>query len=74
MVKFIFGRQINIAVFYNVITFWVPVARHARSTQNKYAFMRNISLRNVGDEVDLLPADKQKTFLLVDSIFLGVCS
>ena len=34
--KFIFGMQINIKVFYKLIlSFWVCVARHAQSTQNK---------------------------------------
>ena len=34
--KFIFGIQINIEVFYKLLlSFWVCVARHAQSTQNK---------------------------------------
>ena len=28
----------------------------------------------MGDEIDFLPADKQESFLQVDSITLGVCS
>ena len=43
--KFIFGVQINIEVFCKLIlSFWVCVARHAQSTQNKkFAYLCNIS-------------------------------
>ena len=45
MMKFIFGLQINIAVFYKlVLSFWVCVTRHTQSTQNKkFAYLCNIS-------------------------------
>ena len=35
LLKFIFGLQINIEVFYKFEIFWVCVTRHAQSTQNK---------------------------------------
>ena len=36
--KFIFCNQINIDVFYKLILlFWVSVAKHAQSTQNKFS-------------------------------------
>ena len=73
MVKFIFGTHINIEIFYKLIlSFWVYIARHAQSPQNKkFAYLCNIS---VGDKVDFLPADKHKSFLQVESITLGVHS
>ena len=45
LMKFIFGMQRNIKVFYKLIlSFWVCVARHAQSTQNeKLAYLCNIS-------------------------------
>ena len=48
--KFIFGMQINAKVLYKVITsFWVFVARHAQSTQNKkFAYLCNISRKTWG--------------------------
>ena len=36
MIKFIFGMQINIEVFYKLTqSFWVCVRRHSQSTQNE---------------------------------------
>ena len=71
--KFIFGMQINIEVFYNVILwFLVYATRHAQSTQNKLAYLCNIS-RN-GGEIDFLPANKHESLLQVDSITLGLRS
>ena len=45
MMKFIFGMQINIEVFYKLILlFWLCVTRHPWITQNKkFAYLRNIS-------------------------------
>ena len=45
MMKLIFAMQINIKVFYKMIlSFWVYIARHAQSTQNKkFAYLFNIS-------------------------------
>ena len=39
-----FSMQINIKVFYTVIlSFWMCVARHVQSTQNKFDYLHNIS-------------------------------
>ena len=70
MMKFVFGMQINIEVFYKLIlSFWVCPTRLAQSTQNKnFAYLCNISRscwRGSG-EVDFLPANKHKSFLQVD--------
>ena len=45
MTKFIFGRSINIQLFYKLIlSFWVCVIRHAQSTQfKKFGYLCNIS-------------------------------
>ena len=46
MIKFIFSMQINIDVFYKLIlSFWVSVTRHAQTTQNKSAYLCNISIK-----------------------------
>ena len=74
--KFLFGMQINIEVFYNLIlSFWVYVTRHVQSTQNKkFAYLCNMSRKAFSDEVDFLRADKHENFLQVDSITLSVRS
>ena len=76
MMKFLFGMQINIEVFYNLIlSFWVYVTRHVQSTQNKkFAYLCNMSRKAFSDEVDFLRADKHENFLQVDSITLSVRS
>ena len=75
MMKCLFGMHINIKVFYKLILlFWVCVARHAQSTQNKTFVYPQYLQKNVEDEVDFLPADKHESFLQVDSVFLGVHS
>ena len=45
MMKFIFGMQINIKIFYKfILSFWVCIARFAQSIQNKkFAHLCNIS-------------------------------
>ena len=45
MMKFIFGMQINIEIFYKLIlSFWVCIASFAQSIQNKkFARLCNIS-------------------------------
>ena len=49
MMKFIFCMQINIEVFYKLIlSFWVSVTRHTQSTQNKFAYLCNISIKAWG--------------------------
>ena len=47
--KLDFDMQINIEVFYKVIlSLWVSVTRHAQSTQNKFAYFCNISIKAWG--------------------------
>ena len=48
--KFIFGMQINIDVFYKLIlSSWVCITRHTQSTQNKnFAYLCNISRKEWG--------------------------
>ena len=70
MVKFIFGMQINIEVFYKLIlSFWVCVTSHAQSTKNKFVYFA-ISLEKHGDEVDFSPADKHEGSLQIDTMIL----
>ena len=46
MMKFVFCMQINIKIFCKVIlSFWVSVTRHAQSTQNKFVYLFNISIK-----------------------------
>ena len=74
MMKFIFGMQINIEVFYKLIlSVWVCIGRHAQSMQNKISHIFAISPEKHGVEVDFLPANDQKSLLQVDSITLGLC-
>ena len=74
MMKRIFGMQINIEVFYKlIISIWVYVTRLAQSTQNKFAYLCNISRRAWGwllNEIDFLRADKHENFLQNDSFAL----
>ena len=43
MMKFIFGMQMNIEIFYKLIlSFWVCLTRDAQSTQNNFAYLSNI--------------------------------
>ena len=72
--KFIFCMQIIIEAFYKLIlSFWVSVTRHAQSTQNKFAYLCNISIKAWRMDF-FLPSDKHKSFLQDDSIDLGVHS
>ena len=50
MMKFIFGMQRNIKIFYKLIlSFWVCASRHAQSTQNKkLAYLCNIFRKSGG--------------------------
>ena len=63
--KFIFGIQIKMEVFYKLI---FSFFEHAQSTQNnKFA----ISLQNLKkDEVDFLHANKHKGLLQIDTVIL----
>ena len=77
MMKFIFGMQMNIEVFYKLIlSYLVCVTRHAQGSQNKKcACLCNIYLqKRMCDEVDFLSEDKYKGFPQADSITLGVYS
>ena len=72
--KFIFGMQTNIKVFYKLmLSFWVCPTRHAQSNQI-VTYLCNISKETWGGEVDILPANKHESFLQVDNIALGLCS
>ena len=68
--KFIFGIQINMEVFYELIlSFWVCLTKHAQSTQNnKFAISLQYLKKEVSDEVDFLQADKQESFLQMDTM------
>ena len=57
-----------------ILSFWVSVTRHAQSTQNKFAYLCNISIKAWGMKLIFLPADKPKSFLQDDSIILGLRS
>ena len=47
--KFIFCMQINIEVFSKaILSFWESATRHAKSTQNKFAYSCNISIKSMG--------------------------
>ena len=74
MMKCIFGMQINIEVFYNLIlSFWVCVTKHSQSTQNKFAYLCNISSK--AWEMKLIFCQQINTsFLQVHSITLGELS
>ena len=66
--------QINIEVFHKVTLYcWFCVARPAQSTQNKFAYLCNISRKTWGMKLMFLNLDKQKRLLQVNSIILGVC-
>ena len=70
--KFIFGIQINMKVFYKLIlSFLVCVSEHVQSTQNnKLAISLRYLKKDVSDEVDLLHADKHKGLLQIDTMIL----
>ena len=72
--KLSFLLQINMKVFCKlIVSLWVCIARHAQSTQNnKLAISLQYLKQNVKDEVNVLPADKQKRFPQIDTIILGV--
>ena len=47
-IKFIFGMQINIEVFYKLIpSFWVCVARYAQSAPNEKFVKKNVGMKSV---------------------------
>ena len=55
-----------------ILSFWVSVTVHAPSTQNKFAYLCNISIKGWG--MKFLPAGKHKSLLQDGSITLGVSS
>ena len=62
VMKFIFGMQISIEVFYKLIlSFWVCVIRHDQNNQISLHIFQYLQ-KNVKDEVDFLPADKRESF------------
>ena len=75
MMKFIFGMEVNVEVFYNLIlSFWVCVARHAQSIQNnKLIKWLQYLKENMKDELYFLSVDKHQSFLQIDIINLGLC-
>ena len=72
MMKFIFGTEINMEVFYMLmLSFWVCVTRHAQSTQNnQFAISLQYLKKDVSDELDFLHADKHKGLLQIDTMTL----
>ena len=48
------------------------VARHAQSTQNKFAKSLQCLKEHMKDEVNFLPVGKRDRFLQIDTIMLGV--
>ena len=49
MIKFIFCMQINIEIFYKLIlSFCVNVTRNAQSAQNKFVYLCDISIKELG--------------------------
>ena len=78
MINFIFGMQMNIEAFYNLIlTFWLCITRHTQSTQNKFAYLCSISRKAWVMKLIFfffLPPDKDKNSLQIDSITSGVHS
>ena len=74
-VKFIFYLQIKTEVFYKlIVSLWVCVARHARSTQNnKFTISLYYLNENVKDKFVLLPTHKHQRFLQIAIIILDLC-
>ena len=75
MMKFIFGMDINLKIFYMLIVpLWVCIARHAQSNQNnKFAISLQYLEENVKDEVVFLPVEKRQRLLQIDTIILDMC-
>ena len=66
--KFIFGIQINMEVFYKLI---LSFYKHAQSTQNnKFAISLQYLKKDVSDEVDFLHVDKHRGLLQIDTMIL----
>ena len=66
--KFIFGMQIDMEVFYKLI---LSFLKHAQSTQNnKFAISLQYLKKVVSDEVDFLHVDKHRGLLQIDTMIL----
>ena len=72
--KFIFCMQINIEVFSKVIlSFWVRVTVDAQSTQNKFAYLCNISIKGWGIRLSFCLQINTKVFCkMVVSLWVKV--
>ena len=70
--KFIFGIQIKMEVFYELIlSFWVCVTKHAQIAENnKFSISWQYLNKDVSDEVDFLHVDKHKGLLQIDTMIL----
>ena len=72
--------QIIIKVFRKLISYHfdcaqtgTPKLARPKYSKNKFAYLSNLQ-KNMRDKADFLPADKRESFLLVDSIILGMSS
>ena len=72
MIKFVLDTDEHQSFLQVVTSCWLCGARHAQSTQNKFADLCRYLQESVGDKVNFLPADKPERFPQVDSITLGV--
>ena len=72
MMKFIFGMQRNVEVFYKLIlSFWVCTARLAQNIQNnEFAISLQYLTKEANDEVDFWHAVDHDGFLQINTIFL----
>ena len=71
--KCFFGMQINIEIFYKfILSFLVYVTRHAHSTQNKFAYLCNISRKAQGMKLSFCLQINTKVFYKV-IVLLWMC-
>ena len=68
-------NKLDIEVFCKVIlVFWLSLTRHAQSTQNKFAYLCNISIKAWARKLIFCLKINPKSFLQDDSVTLGVRS
>ena len=68
-------NKLDIEVFCKVIlVFWMSLTRHAQSTQNKFAYLCNISIKAWARKLIFCLKINPKSFLQDDSVTLGVRS
>ena len=74
MMKFSFGVQINMDVFYNlIVSLWVCVTKHVQITRSdKFTISLQYLKINVKAEALFLPADKHQMFLQIYTIIFIV--